>query len=163
RAARCSRANSFYPPSFQRSARFLCACVGDRSRRPERELLAWNPAQLHWLPKGERGGARQTADQGPDVAKCTVVARLGASSAGRNARMLPQFAAFARRTGLAEFWDKNGPPDLCAKVQSADYVCDTIDAANASATVPTFTRATGVAIAPNGVIYVADFAEHAIR
>ena len=39
------------------------------------------------------------------------------------ARMLPEFAEFARRTGLARLWDTLGPPDLCSKNAKGDYVC----------------------------------------
>ena len=39
------------------------------------------------------------------------------------ARMLPEFAEFARRTGLARVWDTLGPPDLCSKNDKGDYVC----------------------------------------
>ena len=39
------------------------------------------------------------------------------------ARMLPEFAEFARRTGLARVWDALGPPDLCSKNAKGDYVC----------------------------------------
>ena len=39
------------------------------------------------------------------------------------ARLLPEFAEFARRAGLARLWDKLGPPDLCSKNDKGDYVC----------------------------------------
>ena len=39
------------------------------------------------------------------------------------ARMLPEFAEFARRAGLARLWDTLGPPDLCSKNAKGDYVC----------------------------------------
>ena len=39
------------------------------------------------------------------------------------ARRLPEFAEFARRTGLARLWDTLGPPDLCSKNDKGDYVC----------------------------------------
>jgi TolB-like protein/Tfp pilus assembly protein PilF len=35
----------------------------------------------------------------------------------------PEFAEFARRSGLAATWDKYGPPDLCRKDAGGDYVC----------------------------------------
>ena len=43
---------------------------------------------------------------------------------GRAARKLPQFAEFARRTHLAEYWDKFGPPDGCRRESTGDYVCE---------------------------------------
>jgi len=39
------------------------------------------------------------------------------------ARMLPEFAEFARRAGLARVWDTLGPPDQCSKNDKGDYVC----------------------------------------
>jgi TolB-like protein/Tfp pilus assembly protein PilF len=35
----------------------------------------------------------------------------------------PEFAEFARRSGLARTWDKYGPPDLCRKNAAGDYAC----------------------------------------
>ncbi len=46
------------------------------------------------------------------------------SPGGRDARRLPQFAAFARELGFAELWDRFGPPDLCKKNDQGDYVCE---------------------------------------
>src|SRR5207342_1397363 len=36
---------------------------------------------------------------------------------------LPEFAEFARRSGMARAWDKFGPPDMCRKNEAGDYVC----------------------------------------
>src|SRR4249919_836322 len=36
---------------------------------------------------------------------------------------LPEFAEFARHAGLAQAWDKFGPPDMCRKNEAGDYVC----------------------------------------
>lgn len=46
------------------------------------------------------------------------------SPPGRTARRLPEFAEFARRSGLAEFWDTSGPPDQCRKNATDDYICE---------------------------------------
>jgi TolB-like protein len=43
---------------------------------------------------------------------------------GRAVRTAPEFAEFTRRSGLAAWWDVNGPPDLCRKADNGDYVCD---------------------------------------
>jgi TolB-like protein/Tfp pilus assembly protein PilF len=43
---------------------------------------------------------------------------------GRAARRLPQFVEFARRTHLAEYWDKFGAPDGCRRESTGDYVCE---------------------------------------
>ena len=42
----------------------------------------------------------------------------------RDVRRLPAFAAFARKIGLAELWDKYGAPDVCQKKAAGDYVCE---------------------------------------
>ncbi len=42
---------------------------------------------------------------------------------GRAARTSPEFAEFARKVGLAELWDTQGPPDLCRKDANGNYVC----------------------------------------
>ena len=42
---------------------------------------------------------------------------------GRSVRTIPEFAGFARAIGLADLWDKRGPPDLCKKNAKGDYVC----------------------------------------
>ena len=36
----------------------------------------------------------------------------------------PEFPEFARRSGLAAFWDVKGPPDNCRKNDKGDYVCE---------------------------------------
>ena len=43
---------------------------------------------------------------------------------GRDMRRLPAFAAFARKVGFADLWDKYGAPDLCKKNSAGDYVCE---------------------------------------
>jgi TolB-like protein/Flp pilus assembly protein TadD len=42
---------------------------------------------------------------------------------GRDARILPEFPAFARRIGFSDVWDKYGPPDDCRREASGDYLC----------------------------------------
>ena len=42
---------------------------------------------------------------------------------GRSARTSPAFPEFARRTGLADLWEREGPPDLCRRVGPRDYAC----------------------------------------
>ena len=43
---------------------------------------------------------------------------------GKDARALPQFGAFLRRTGIAAFWDRYGPPPGCRRNADASYVCE---------------------------------------
>jgi sugar lactone lactonase YvrE len=85
------------------------------------------------------------------------------TAAGRNARTLSEFASFTRRIGLADFWDRSGPPDLCPKNEKGEYACGETALPPVGANAFLATRATGVAVAPNGTIYVADFSDHAIR
>ena len=42
----------------------------------------------------------------------------------RAVRTAPEFAEFTRRSGLAAWWDENGPPDLCRKADNGDYRCE---------------------------------------
>ena len=43
---------------------------------------------------------------------------------GRAARTLPAFPEFARKVGLAEYWDRHGAPDGCRRVAPRDYRCE---------------------------------------
>jgi len=43
---------------------------------------------------------------------------------GRTIRAMPQFAAFIKKSGLADLWDKHGAPELCHRKGPGDYVCD---------------------------------------
>ncbi|MDB4964313.1 MAG: hypothetical protein JWN44_2 [Myxococcales bacterium] len=46
------------------------------------------------------------------------------SPAGRSIRLMPEFAAFVKKSGLAELWDKYGAPDVCRRQSPGNYVCD---------------------------------------
>ena len=43
---------------------------------------------------------------------------------GREMRTRPEFAEFARKTGLTALWDRYGEPDSCHKRAPGDYVCE---------------------------------------
>ena len=43
---------------------------------------------------------------------------------GRAARGLPMFPEFARKVGLADYWERHGPPDSCRRIAPRDYVCE---------------------------------------
>lgn len=79
------------------------------------------PLALIWL--GQPARALEVAQQKPTRNDTLFLPSLW-TAAGRNARTLPQFANFAGRIGLAEFWDKAGAPDLCRKSEVGDYVCE---------------------------------------
>ena len=42
---------------------------------------------------------------------------------GREARQSPEFSEFARRTGLVEIWEIEGPPDMCRRTGAGSYAC----------------------------------------
>ena len=46
------------------------------------------------------------------------------SPKGRTIRAMPEFAAFIKKSGLVDLWDKYGPPDLCRRQGAGDYVCN---------------------------------------
>jgi TolB-like protein/Flp pilus assembly protein TadD len=79
------------------------------------------PLALIWL--GDPKRALAIAQEGPTRNDTLFLPSLW-TSAGRNARVLPEFSIFCRRSGLAEFWDRNGPASLCTKSASGDYVCE---------------------------------------
>ena len=43
--------------------------------------------------------------------------------AGKDARTSPTFPAFAREVGLADVWERFGPPDACTRKAPREYVC----------------------------------------
>jgi len=42
----------------------------------------------------------------------------------RPLRALPEFQPFTRKAGLVELWDQYGPPDVCRRTETGDYICD---------------------------------------
>jgi len=79
------------------------------------------PLALIWL--GEPKRALTVAQEKPTRNDTLFLPSLW-TNAGRNARTLPEFSTFVRQSGLAEFWDRNGPPALCHKGQNGEYVCE---------------------------------------
>jgi hypothetical protein len=78
------------------------------------------PVALIWL--GEPQRALTVAER--PTRNDTLFLPFLWTAAGRNARALPEFSVFLRRSGLAEYWDRYGLPDLCAKSERGEYVCD---------------------------------------
>jgi hypothetical protein len=72
---------------------------------------------LSWIFELTSDGLRR--DRGAEASTPTV---------DRTARKLditvPEFAGFARNTGLAALWDRHGPPDYCSRRANGDYGCD---------------------------------------
>ncbi|HVF73349.1 MAG TPA: protein kinase [Chthoniobacterales bacterium] len=118
------------------------------------------PLALIWLGQPER--ALSVAQVKPTRNDTVFLPSLW-TTAGRNVRTLSQFAGFARQTGLAEFWDRSGAPDLCAKDDKDEYICSDLRQRDVRPSSLPATRATGVTIAADGTIYLADFSEHTIR
>jgi TolB-like protein/sugar lactone lactonase YvrE len=79
------------------------------------------PLALIWLGAPKR--AISVAEEKPTRNDTLFLPSLW-TAAGREARAVPEFAEFLRRTGLAEFWDRSGPPALCHKGDDGNYRCD---------------------------------------
>jgi TolB-like protein/sugar lactone lactonase YvrE len=79
------------------------------------------PLALIWL--GEPKRALAVAQDRPTRNDTLFLPSLW-TAAGRNARTLPEFSTFLRQSGLAEFWDRSGPPNLCQKNNGGEYTCD---------------------------------------
>lgn len=45
------------------------------------------------------------------------------SPAGKSLRDLPEFPGYLRAKGFPALWDKYGPPDMCRKNDTGEYVC----------------------------------------
>ncbi|MFL6540405.1 MAG: protein kinase domain-containing protein, partial [Chthoniobacterales bacterium] len=156
-----------------RTSRVIAAAtVGDETQRGEaiaaiERYLGTRPTYLSgaiplaliWLGQPER--ALSVAQDKPTRNDTVLLASLW-TAASRNARTSPQFAPFAQRTGLAEFWDRSGPPDLCRKSEQGGYACDEVAAARTVATTGGVIRPTGVAVGADGIVYAADFPNHTI-
>jgi len=85
------------------------------------KMPIWVPLGLRELGQPER--ALQTLAQGPTYDDAGVLNYFW-NPKWQDVRHLPGFPEFARNIGFAALWDKYGPPDLCHKNNSGDYVCD---------------------------------------
>jgi TolB-like protein len=97
------------------------ALIGDYLATQPEVTSGAIPLALIWL--GEPKRALAVAQEKPTRNDTLFLPSLWAN-AGRGARTLPEFCVFVRQSGLAEFWDHNGPPVLCRKGQSGDYICE---------------------------------------
>jgi tetratricopeptide (TPR) repeat protein len=88
--------------------------------KPEKTPL-W--AALGLLHFGQNERALQVILQGPTSDDAGLFIYFW-NPQSRAARRLPEFAAFARKVGFADLWDKYGPPDSCHKNAAGDYVCE---------------------------------------
>jgi serine/threonine protein kinase/tetratricopeptide (TPR) repeat protein len=78
------------------------------------------PYALLWL--GRTGRALEVLEGGPTSNDAMAFPALWGPE-GRAARISPAFPEFARRTGLADLWERGGAPDLCHRVGPRDYAC----------------------------------------
>ncbi len=105
------------------------AAEGAKALAVIHECLATQPKKvplwtvLGLLHFGQNERALQVILQGPTSDDAGLFIYLW-GPAGRDARRLPAFAEFARKVGFAALWDKYGPPDLCRKNATGDYVCE---------------------------------------
>jgi TolB-like protein len=79
------------------------------------------PLALIWL--GDPKRALSIAEERPTRNDTLFLPSLW-TAAGREARAVPEFSMFVRRTGLAEFWDHTGAPERCHKGEDGEYRCD---------------------------------------
>ncbi len=121
-----------FPP--QAPAVFARACLGDASAKSEAiaiidAYLDGKPATISGLVpyvllrSGEIARGLALMQEAPTLNE-TIILGSYVWSIGRNVRTAPEFAQFARRSGLAAWWDQEGPPDHCRKADSGDYVCE---------------------------------------
>jgi len=103
------------------SARARARTVVERclAARPDR-VPVW--AVDHFLRFGEPARALALAASGLTDDEGSFFMDLW-GPLGLAGRRAPEFAEFARRTGLADVWDRYGPPDACRRVGPRDYVC----------------------------------------
>jgi TolB-like protein/Tfp pilus assembly protein PilF len=74
------------------------------------------------LRLGEPAEALDVLVQGPTANDALPFSTLWLSY-GRTTRTLPAFSEAARRMGLVDLWEHEGPPDLCRRVEPQKYVC----------------------------------------
>jgi TolB-like protein/Tfp pilus assembly protein PilF len=99
------------------AARIVERCLA----RPAEQTQFWAVKALFYLDLPERVLAvaqpRLTNNE-------TFLFEMLWSPFGKSTRRLPAFAEFARRTGLADVWEKYGPPDWCKRRGERDYACE---------------------------------------
>lgn len=97
------------------------ALIDDVLAQPQLRSSGMIPLSLLLLDKPER--ALALVLKTPEIDNSDFFARLWSAN-GKQARALPEFAAFMRQMGLVELWDTYGAPDNCRKNNKGDYVCE---------------------------------------
>lgn len=120
-----------FPP--RAAAVFARACTGDAAAKQEamglihdylakkpKVLSAIVPYVLIYSGETERGLAlSQSAPTNNDALLMSNIF----NGLQRDSLSTPAFAEFARKTGLAAYWDEFGPPDSCRKDGGGAYAC----------------------------------------
>jgi TolB-like protein len=100
-----------------------------RARAVVERCLAASPERVpvwvldHFLRFGEPARALELAASGLTDDEASFFMDLW-GPLGLPGRCAPEFSEFARRTGLADLWERYGPPDTCRRVGSRDYICE---------------------------------------
>jgi len=84
-------------------------------------IPAWVPVDLMRLDEPAKALAATLAGSSDSLA--SIFNTLW-SAHGRSARRLPEFGEFVRKIGLADLWEKYGPPDRCQRLAPRDYACE---------------------------------------
>jgi hypothetical protein len=74
------------------------------------------------LRLGRTARALEVIESGPTGNDAVIFSLLWGTH-GAAARSSPEFPEFLRRTGLADLWEREGPPDLCRRVGPRDHAC----------------------------------------
>jgi TolB-like protein len=96
-------------------------------RRVEAYLATRPPVVAGFAPYalirlGQANRALDLISAGPSSNDAMVFTTLWGRY-GQAVRTAPEFPEFLRRMGLADQWDREGPPDLCRRVGPRDYAC----------------------------------------
>lgn len=119
------------PPEFART--MSAGEFGDAEARSEALVLLERvlaepsavvpgPAVFALILLGEGERALDLAAPAP-TGNDSMVTTLIWSESQSALRQTPAFTRFARRSGMADFWDTRGPPDRCRKRSDGEYDC----------------------------------------
>ncbi len=112
---------------------FAQSCYGDAEAKKQslvlfNNYLATKPEYIDGIVpyvlmrSGEVGWGLKLAQVGPTTNDAMVLSELFRKNS--EVKGVPEFPEFARKSGLAAFWDVNGAPDYCRKNDKGDYVCE---------------------------------------
>lgn len=120
-----------FPPSA--AGIFARSCTGDAVAKPEAmrlidDYLAKKPKVLSAIVpfvlicSGEVERGFTLSQAAPTNNEALLISGIF-SGLQPEALRSPAFAEFVRKTGLTDYWDEFGPPDLCRKDDKGEYVC----------------------------------------